>query len=88
MRAKSKSISVYSSTQIKEITLETEFNVSGDIIYTLVTVPEHGSVTINNNIASYTPETDYIGTDTFTYKATDNSGTTAPATITIENSNL
>ena len=38
--------------------------------------PQHGTVTLNSatGIATYTPETDYIGTDSFSYSATDEAG--------------
>lgn len=63
---------------------------------TLVTAPAHGSVVLNvDGSFTYTPETDFLGSVTFTYRAsaaaatpgaTNSDGTTAPhdvATVTI-----
>ncbi len=46
--------------------------------------PAHGSVTVNaSGSFTYTPALNYFGTDTFTYKAVDGTGESAPATVTI-----
>ncbi len=45
-----------------------------DLTFTIVEGPEHGTVTFiggPKNIAVYTPETDYSGDDSFTYKVND-----------------
>ncbi|MDB6071596.1 MAG: outer rane adhesin like protein, partial [Verrucomicrobiales bacterium] len=46
--------------------------------------PSHGTVTVNSDgTFLYTPVANYNGTDTFTYRAVDGSGQSAPATVTI-----
>jgi VCBS repeat-containing protein len=51
---------------------------------TLVGQPTHGDVTLNPNGGfTYTPDTDYIGPDSFTYTASDGSLTSTPATVNI-----
>jgi VCBS repeat-containing protein len=46
--------------------------------------PGHGNVTVNSDGSfTYTPETGFIGTDIFTYKATDGTATSGDATVTI-----
>jgi VCBS repeat-containing protein len=56
----------------------------------IVTAPQHGTVTLDaqGNII-YTPDADYIGTDTFSYTLTDATGgvTTSDATITLNVTN-
>ncbi len=47
------------------------------------TAPAHGTVAINGTAVSYTPTAGYYGTDSFTYTATNTSGTSAPATVSI-----
>lgn len=48
------------------------------------TQPEHGSVTLAaNGSFTYTPDAGFSGTDTFTYKASDGTAESAPATVTI-----
>ena len=50
----------------------------------LVTPPSHGSATFLANIAKYTPDPDFHGTDTYTYRVQDERGAYSdPATITV-----
>lgn len=59
-------------------------NVSG--VYTslsVVTAPTHGSVTLGASNAAYTPNSGYIGADSFTYSATGVGGTSAPGTVSL-----
>lgn len=50
----------------------------------LVTGPSHGAVTLNTDGSfSYTPEADYFGTDSFTYRAVDPSGAESDATVSL-----
>jgi CshA-type fibril repeat protein len=53
--------------------------------YAEVTGPTHGTLTLASNGAyTYTPAVPFSGTDSFTYTASDSSGTTsAPKTVTI-----
>lgn len=51
---------------------------------TLVTQPEHGTLTLNSNGSfSYVPTADYNGTDSFTYKVSDGTNESAPVTVTL-----
>jgi VCBS repeat-containing protein len=44
----------------------------------------HGTLTLNSNgTFTYTPTAGFVGTDTFTYRATDGSLQSSPATVTI-----
>ncbi|HBO46329.1 MAG TPA: hypothetical protein DD670_20865, partial [Planctomycetaceae bacterium] len=50
----------------------------------LVTNPSHGSVTLNaDGSFTYTPTANFAGTDTFTYRTSDGTSTSTPATVTI-----
>jgi len=69
------------------ITLEAE-EVDGDnITFQLKTNPSNGSVTISGNQATYTPNENYYGSDSFTFEAVDSSAkhmvNVATASITI-----
>lgn len=69
------------------ITLEAE-EVDGDnITFQLKTNPLNGSVTISGNQATYTPNENYYGSDSFTFEAVDSSAkrmvNVATASITI-----
>jgi YVTN family beta-propeller protein/VCBS repeat-containing protein len=50
----------------------------------LVSQPAHGTVTVNaNGSFTYTPAADYSGQDSFTYKASDGTFDSAPATVSV-----
>ncbi|WP_435169101.1 Ig-like domain-containing protein [Paenibacillus glycanilyticus] len=52
--------------------------------YVLVKEPEHGTVILNpNGTYTYTPDPNYNGPDSFTFKATDGTADSAPATVEI-----
>lgn len=54
--------------------------------YTSVAVPSgpsHGSTSISGTTITYTPTANYSGPDSFTYTATNSSGTSAVATVSI-----
>lgn len=49
-----------------------------------LTQPTNGTVALEaDGSFTYTPEADFAGADTFTYRATDGSGESAPATVTV-----
>ena len=49
-----------------------------------VTNPSHGTLTLNSNGSfTYTPASNYNGTDSFTYKANDSKADSNTATVTI-----
>jgi len=59
-------------------------DVDGDILtYAIVDQPAHGSVTLVDGVATYTPALDFNGMDTFTFKANDGSADSNVATVTI-----
>ncbi|MDE2585304.1 MAG: autotransporter domain-containing protein, partial [Betaproteobacteria bacterium] len=47
------------------------------------TAPAHGTATVSGTSITYTPTTGYSGSDSFTYKAINAGGTSAPATVSI-----
>jgi extracellular elastinolytic metalloproteinase len=50
----------------------------------LVTGATHGTLTLNaNGSFSYTPQTDFVGADSFTYSAVTSAGTSAPAIVSL-----
>ncbi len=57
---------------------------SGSLSAILVTGPANGTLALTNNGSfGYTPANNYIGSDSFTYQATDGISTSSVATVTI-----
>jgi len=52
------------------------------LTYTIVEV-NNATVTLNGNVANYTPDANFNGTDTFTYKANDGTSDSNIATVTM-----
>lgn len=58
---------------------------SGPLSATLQATPTHGTVTLNSNGSFvYVPAAGYLGSDSFTYFASNFGGSTAPTTVSIE----
>jgi hypothetical protein len=53
------------------------------LTFTLVTPPQHGSVTISGDLASYTPDPNYNGPDSFSYRANDGTDDSNVAVVTL-----
>ena len=50
----------------------------------VVTAPANGSiVSVNGNVITYSPNAGFVGTDSFTYRATGPGGASAPATVSV-----
>jgi uncharacterized protein YhjY with autotransporter beta-barrel domain len=57
--------------------------VGGANSISLMSSPAHGSASIDGLRIIYTPEANFTGTDSFSYVATNASGTSTPATVTV-----
>lgn len=66
-----------------DITLVATDADGNTLTYAIVAGPDHGSVTLAGNVATYTPTANFNGTDTFTYKANDGLADSNVATVTI-----
>jgi VCBS repeat-containing protein len=53
------------------------------LTYAIVDQPAHGTVNLVGNVATYTPELDFNGEDSFTYKANDGMADSVMAVVTI-----
>ncbi|MEP6908746.1 MAG: putative Ig domain-containing protein, partial [Pseudoxanthomonas sp.] len=75
------SATVAYGSSVNPITL----NLSGGVATSVAvaTGAAHGTATASGTSISYTPTVGYAGSDSFTYTATNASGTSAPATVTI-----
>jgi hypothetical protein len=54
------------------------------LTYSVDTPPANGIVLVNNGIFNYTPNTDYMGSDSFTYKVNNGTQESLTANVTIE----
>jgi hypothetical protein len=70
--------------EVKNITLTTTDADGDTLIYSVTTVPTNGVITLNNNIVQYTPTTNYVGSDSFTFVGNDGQVDSNIATVTIE----
>jgi hypothetical protein len=48
------------------------------------TLPAHGTLSLSGGTFTYTPDTGYAGSDSFSYTVADNAGLTATASVSIE----
>ncbi len=65
--------------------LDNDTDAEGDTLSTVIVAePAHGTLVLNaNGSFTYTPDDDFAGSDTFTYRASDGSLESAVATVTI-----
>jgi Concanavalin A-like lectin/glucanases superfamily/F5/8 type C domain/Bacterial Ig domain len=81
---------VVTNTNIaKDITLTANDPNNDPLNYTIVAQPAHGTITGTAPNLNYNPDTDYVGTDSFTFKANDGitDGNTATVSITVNDPN-
>ena len=74
-----------SSSQLIGDVLANDNDVDGDSLSAAVTdPPDHGILTLRaDGTFIYTPEANFAGVDTFTYRASDGARTSDPATVTL-----
>ena len=59
-------------------------DINGDALtYAVVSNPSNGSTSINGNVVTYAPNTNFNGTDNFTFTASDGGLTSTPAAVSI-----
>jgi hypothetical protein len=56
---------------------------TGAMTYTIVGQPANGTVTLAGSIATYTPATNFAGTDSYTFTATNSGGVSNIGTVTV-----
>ena len=66
-----------------QIELTAEDNFQSNLTYSLVSNPTNGGVILNGNIVTYTPDLDFEGEDTFTFKAFDGEFYSNVSTVTV-----
>lgn len=72
------------NTAVTISVLGNDSDPDGDgLTVTSVGTPTNGTATTNGTTVTYTPKTDYSGTDTFTYTISDGKGGTDSANITV-----
>jgi len=71
--------------------MNTEVNIPGEatdpsgttLVYSIIVPPANGVAIESNGVFSYTPNQDYLGTDTFTYSVSNGAYQSTEATVTI-----
>ncbi|WP_371188258.1 invasin domain 3-containing protein [Thalassotalea maritima] len=66
----------------------TDADESDVLTYSVVTKPVNGALDVKGAEVTYTPNADFVGKDTFTFKANDGAEDSNVATITIDVSNI
>jgi outer membrane protein OmpA-like peptidoglycan-associated protein len=75
---------VYVNTSKRYDVINNDHDDDGDTLtLSEKTEGQHGTVKIINNQIEYSPATDYIGTDSFTYTISDGKGHSATATVNV-----
>jgi hypothetical protein len=67
----------------KSITLTATDSNNDPLTYTIVASPAHGTVSGTGASRTYTPTTNYVGADSFTFKANDGTADSNTATVSI-----
>lgn len=67
----------------KSITLNAASANNNPLTFTIVNSPAHGTLTGTGAGRVYTPATDFVGTDSFTFRASDGSNNSNISTVTI-----
>ena len=82
--AQSQSVTNVVEDTPKAITLTATDAETNALTYLIATSPSHGTLgSISGNVVTYTPATNYFGSDSFTFQARDFSMTSTPATVSI-----
>ncbi len=64
--------------------LSGDIDLNGDTLtVTAISQPTYGTATLNGGVVSYTPDTNYIGSDSFTYTISDGNGGSDTATVSL-----
>jgi hypothetical protein len=66
-----------------QVTLDATDADNDTLTFAIISQPEHGMVSILGNVATYTPATDYFGSDSFTFQANDGLANSNISTVTI-----
>ena len=85
-KAVDKSVTTSEETSIGISVEATDENVDDELTATIVTQPEHGTleeIDQSTGTVTYTPEDNYEGEDSFTYKVNDGKNDSNEATVTI-----
>ena len=79
---KDQTVSVVEDTSTA-LTLDVSDPDGDDLTYTIITNPTHGTITVVGSVITYTPDLDYNGPDSFTYKANDGKVDSNVSTVSI-----
>ena len=78
------SVQTIINTPIQITLVGTDINPGGPFTYILTSNPFPADVKIAGNIATYTPDTNFVGNDSFTYQAIDSNGISNEALVQVK----
>ncbi len=81
--AKNLNVSTDEDTTSTQLALQGSDNEGDNLTYLLISYPKHGTLSGSYARLQYTPDKDYYGTDTFTYKTNDGTIDSNLATVSI-----
>jgi endonuclease G len=81
--AASQSVTTQQNTPVQITLGATDSNVNNSLVYSMVTVPAHGTLSGTLPNLTYTPAANFSGTDSFTFRASDGTTDSNIATINI-----
>ena len=67
----------------KSITLAGSDPEGSSLTYALASNPSHGSAGLSGSTVTYTPSSNYNGSDSFTFTVSDGTATSSAATVSI-----
>jgi len=86
--AKDDNITIDEDTNISIDVLANDSDDDDGLTFSIKTNPSNGSVTLDNNLVTYAPNTNFNGLDKFVYKVVDSQGAVAEATVNIKINSL
>lgn len=84
----SDTVAITSEEAPVQITLDATDVDNDPLTFAIIVQPAHGAVSISGNVATYTPDADYFGPDSFTFQASDGTAVSNVSAVAITVTNV